>query len=116
MIQLARLEFRSEDGVVVATIIGEIDMSNATDIRRAIGAELTNHTTALIIDLTGVTYLDSAAIHVIYELREQLGQRGLGLRLVVPPEAPPMTALRLAGVLSVVPTLDTVADAEASLA
>ena len=115
MIQLARLELRSSDGVVVAAITGEIDMSNAGDLRRTIGAELTNHTAALIVDLTAVTYLDSAAIHVIYELREQLAQRGLELRLVVPPEAPPMTALRLAGVVGAVPTLDTLADAEASL-
>jgi anti-anti-sigma factor len=115
VIQLARLQLRTTGEVVVAEITGEIDMSNATDLRGAIVGALTNHTAGLVVDLAGVTYLDSAAIHVIYELREQLANRGLQLRLAVPPEAPTQVALRLSGVPDAVPTLATVAEAEASI-
>ncbi len=115
MIQLARLELRTTGAVVVAAISGEIDMSNATDLRGGIVRALSNHSTGLVVDLSQVTYLDSAAIHVIYELREQLSDRGLQLRLAVPPEAPTQLALRLSGVPDAVPTHATAAEAEASI-
>ncbi|HEX8086795.1 MAG TPA: STAS domain-containing protein [Solirubrobacteraceae bacterium] len=115
MIQLARLDVRRSNGVVVATITGEIDMSNATDLRGALVGQLSNHTTGLVIDLTGVTYLDSAAIHLIYELRSQLASRRVELRLVVPDGAATLPALSLTGVPDVVQVFDTVAEAEASI-
>jgi anti-sigma B factor antagonist len=114
--QLARIETRSVGRVVVAAVAGEIDMSNAADLRSAVVAPLTNESTALIIDLTGVTYLDSAAIHLVYELREQLGGRGLELRLVLPPTALTLDALRIAGVPDVVPVFATADEALADVA
>jgi len=114
--QLARLDVRTSGDIVVAEIRGEIDMSNATDLRSATVAALSNRSTGLILDLTHVTYLDSAAIHVIYELRELLGGRGLQLRLVVRPDAPTFDALRLTGVPDAVPVLATAAEAETSIA
>ena len=115
MIQLARLEFQHRGRLVIAQIEGEIDMSNAPDLRTALLGSLSNHSAGLVIDLTGVGYLDSAAVHVIYELRAQLGNRGIELRLAVPPQAPIMTALRLSGVPGAVPILATAAEAQASI-
>lgn len=115
MSQLARLELRAEGAVVVAEIGGEIDMSNAADLSSAITGRLTNESTGLVIDLTAVTYLDSAAIHVVYELREKLGSRGVAFRLVVPPEAPTNLALKLTGVPEAVSVHATAAEAVASI-
>ncbi len=114
--QLARLGFRRSGPVVIAEIEGEIDMSNAGDLRSALIAQVAKDAVGLIVDLSRVTYLDSAAIHVLYELREQLAGRGLHMRLVVVDGAPIETALRLTGVPDAVPICATVADAEASLA
>ena len=113
--QLARLEIRRSDGVLIADVSGEIDMSNAGDLRNALTSQLTNQSSALIIDLSGVSYLDSAAIHVIYELAERLAARLIHFSLVLPPSAAPLAALRLSGVPDVVPILPTVAEAEAGL-
>ncbi len=113
--QLARLDVRDGGRVTVARIEGEIDMSNAADLGRAIAGRVTNHAKGLVIDLTEVTYLDSAAIHVVYELREQLAARNIALRLVVPPGAPTMTTLELTGVPAAVPVLASAAEAEASV-
>jgi anti-anti-sigma factor len=115
MKQLARLAVRRSGDVVVAEIAGEIDMSNAADLRNALVAELAHESTGLVVDLTGVTYLDSAAIHVIYELRERLAGRALALRLVVPPDAPTFEALRLTGVPDAVPVAASAAEAEGSI-
>ncbi|HEX8120582.1 MAG TPA: STAS domain-containing protein [Solirubrobacteraceae bacterium] len=111
--QLARLQLRDSGAFVVAEIAGEIDMSNADDLGRTMSGRLTNDSAGLIVDLSAVTYLDSAAIHTIYELRERLTSRALVLRLVVPPDAPTLLALRLTGVPDAVALFDTVAAAEA---
>jgi anti-sigma B factor antagonist len=114
--QLAQLEVRRAGRVVFACIEGEIDMSNAGDLASAAVNAITTESAFLVLDLEGVTYLDSAAIHMIYELRERLAGRGLKLALAVPPEAPTLTALRLTGVPDAVPTFASAADAEAELA
>jgi anti-sigma B factor antagonist len=113
--QLAQLETRTGGPVVVASIAGEIDMSNAADLGSAAVASLTAESAALLLDLTRVSYLDSAAIHMIYELRERLAGRGLKLAIAVPPDAPTVAALRLTGVPASVPTFATVEAAEAEL-
>ena len=113
--QLATLEVRALDGLVQADVTGEIDMSNADDLARAISAQLKNDNHGLVLDLTHVTYLDSAAIHSIYEMRERLANRNLRFALVVPPEAPTQMALRLTGVPEAVPVFATAAEAAAAL-
>ena len=115
MSPLARLELRAEGAIVVAEIAGEIDMSNAAYLSAAITGRLTNESIGLVIDLTEVAYLDSAAIHVVYELRERLASRGVAFRLVVPPEAPTNLALKLTGVPEAVPVHATAAEAVASI-
>src|SRR5437868_5741264 len=96
---------------MVASMTGEIDLSNAEDVRAAIVGALPNHSLALVLDLSSVVYMDSATVRLIYHLREDLRARGQALRLVVPTASPANDALRLAGVRHQVETLETVADA-----
>ena len=114
--QLARLQVRTSGAVVTAEVSGEIDMSNAADLRNALIAALPNSSMGLVIDLSDVQYLDSAAIRVIYELVDRLAARGIALRLVVPPTAPTLDALRMSGVPDAVPVHATAAEAEATVA
>ena len=51
----------------------------------------------MILDLSGVDYLDSAGIYVIYGMRASLQARGQVLILVIPPTSPVHDSLRLAG-------------------
>ncbi|MEU5262072.1 STAS domain-containing protein [Amycolatopsis sp. NPDC021455] len=67
-----------EDGDRVLTATGEIDMSNATEFGAALDRELAART-AVTVDLTGVTYLDSAGVAVLFD---RAG--GHDLRLVAP--------------------------------
>ena len=56
---------RSPDGTPVVAAVGEIDMSNAGTFRDA----LTRASAAdgrLVVDLTGVEYLDSAGLTVLF--------------------------------------------------
>jgi anti-sigma B factor antagonist len=91
-----RCELRS--GVLCARIAGEIDMSNATELRVAITDATPNSAMGIVIDLSELEYLDSAGIHLIYRLRESLRARGQGLALVIPRTSVIHDPLRLAGI------------------
>lgn len=111
--KLADLQFSDRGRVVIAQVIGEVDLSNADMVEAAIVEATPNHALALILDVTGLGYLDSAGIHLVYKLREKLRARGQALRLVIPAESPANDALRLAGVPRNVETAETL---EAALA
>lgn len=53
---------RRSDGTALLTVVGEIDMSNSEAFAEAIEAVQG----PLVIDLTGVEYLDSAALTVLF--------------------------------------------------
>ena len=53
------------DGIRVLTASGEIDLSNVDDFSGALSAAGTDGA-MLIVDLTGVLYLDSGALNVLF--------------------------------------------------
>jgi len=58
-----------DDGTVVVSATGELDMSNVDALSTAIAEAMTPASQdggVLTIDLTGVEYLDSAAINTLY--------------------------------------------------
>jgi anti-anti-sigma factor len=102
---LARVteEPRGEEGVAVAAVDGEIDASNTLQIGDVLRSMLTNRSTALVVDLTGTTYLDSAAITLFFGLAGDLRQRQQRLLLVVPGTASIARAIGITGLDSAVP-------------
>jgi anti-anti-sigma factor len=72
-----------------------------------------NDLLGLVLDLTGVGYLDSAGIQVIFALRESLEERGQEMRLVVPEDSIISKTLELVDAFSVVGVVRT---AESGLA
>jgi anti-anti-sigma factor len=60
---------RSSDGVLVLTATGEIDLSNVDTFDDALTTAVTDTAAGggtLIVDLSGVEYLDSAAVNVLF--------------------------------------------------
>jgi anti-sigma B factor antagonist len=96
--RLADLQLSLRDLAVIARVTGEIDISNAGELREAITDYTPNDSLGVVLDLTAVDYVDSAGIHMLYRLGESLRQRGLALRIVIPPESAASDALRLAGI------------------
>jgi len=114
--RLADLQVIDEGRVVIARLTGELDLSNTANIGGALAERVPNGALALILDLTDLEYLDSAGIHLIYELRERLRARGQALQLVIPADSPANDALRLAGVAGHVATTETLEAAVAAVA
>jgi anti-sigma B factor antagonist len=96
-VSLGELRLELEDRLVYANVSGDIDMSNAADLRAELSTTIPNDAIGLILDLTDIDYLDSAGIHLIHHLREDLRASGQRLQLVIPQSSIINATLRLAG-------------------
>jgi len=103
MNDLARLEHNAAGPVHIAHVIGEIDVSNADDIFAEIVRAVPNSTGAVVLDLSGTTYLDSSGVRLLFELGRRLTARQQPARVVVPPESLLMRVLRIARVDDALP-------------
>ena len=97
MTEVPNLIIAGENGVVVASLSGEIDLSNATEITDALLGGVPNEALGLVIDLSGVSYLDSAGVRMLAELDHRLGWRAQALRIVAPEESRSRRVLAIAG-------------------
>jgi anti-sigma B factor antagonist len=79
---------------VLIRLAGEIDMANSPVISREIAAQ-TAAATAVLIDLTAVSFLDSAGVRLLDTLVGTLGGRNTPIRLVVAPSGPVRLTLLL---------------------
>jgi anti-sigma B factor antagonist len=66
----------------VVTLAGEIDLATAPGIGREIVAHMTE-SGAVLIDLTAVSFLDSAGVRLLDTLVGNLDDQGTAIRLVV---------------------------------
>jgi anti-anti-sigma factor len=101
--RIAGFEFTQHDSILVATVDGEIDSSNAAELRLALSERLPSASSALVLDLSAVKYLDSSGIHLLFELGRRLAARRQALRLVVPDGAPMRRVLELCAIDAVAP-------------
>jgi anti-anti-sigma factor len=104
--RIAEFEFEQRGDVLIARLDGEIDSSNASQLRLALSDRLPSASSALVLDLSAVTYLDSSGIHLLFDLGRRLAARRQAIRLVVPPGAPVRRVLELCAVDEVAPMDD----------
>lgn len=97
--------------VVVARLSGEVDMTNASFVGEELRSSIPNDATALVVDLSGARYLDSAAIALLFDLARRTSQRRQALRLVAPPESPLRRLLAITEIESVAPLHESLQEA-----
>jgi anti-anti-sigma factor len=114
MSDLARVEL-SGDGVVVARLSGEVDLSNAAEVGDELTAGVPNSALGLVLDLTATEYLDSSGVHLFFELAERLRRRQQRLLIAVPAGAPIRRILRIVELDDTVPVMGTVEEAVAQI-
>jgi anti-sigma B factor antagonist len=93
--------------VALARVAGEIDLANASRVGRSLAAAASR---GLVVDLTGVTYLDSAGIGELFALAARL-RTGGGLALVVPDGSPLHRLLKITQFDEAAPVCLTAEDA-----
>lgn len=83
---LARVETEERGDLLIARVVGEVDLSNAEEIGEALGAALADRARRHVVDLTQTAYLDSAGIRVLFALAARKSERKETLIVVAPAE------------------------------
>ena len=96
--ELAKLRVRERGALVMATVEGEIDLSNSASLLDQLTGAVSNSTSGLVLDLLALEFLDSSGIHMLYDLAERLATRQQGFAVVLEPDAPPRRAIEVSGV------------------
>jgi anti-sigma B factor antagonist len=100
-------------GHVLLTVTGECDVATCDQFRAAMEQMVTPGTDRLIVDLSGLTFLDSTGIHTLVDAQAMLTAAGHRLVLARPQ---PIVAriLSLSGVDQLIRVVGTVAEALAA--
>jgi anti-anti-sigma factor len=113
------VDVQRQDGVPVARLAGEVDLTRAPSIRIELLRAVTNQDHGLVVDLRDTTYLDSAGVNVIFEVAERLSARQQRLHAVVPDRAiieRVLSLVNLRSVLDIHRSLDDAVGAVSELA
>ena len=116
MTPVARLDVSHSDGAVIACVDGDVDLSNAAELRRALNDAAAPDTIGIVVDLTNVAYVDSSGLTVLARLAQELAVRRQGLAVVAPSGSAVRRVFELVQLEHVVSLRDSVADATAALA
>ena len=100
---------RSERGVVIAAVVGDIDLSTVAGLRERL-SELADSGQPLLLDLNRVTFIDSTGLGVLVGVSRRAAVHGTSVHAVC---SQPQTRklLWLTGVDRRIPLADTVEEA-----
>ena len=112
---LAQLQLDEEDGVTIASVEGEIDLSNAVELEMAISQAVANEAVGLVVDLAEVDYLDSSGVTLLFNLSRRVSRRQQEFVVVVPGEAHVREILTLSGATEALQLHDTLPEALSQL-
>lgn len=95
------------EGVAVVSIGGEIDLSTAPAFEAAIAEALEDGPTALVIELSGVTFMASVGLRILAATQENSGKTSpVAVVADNPAASRPIQLTGLDNVVSLYPTLD----------
>jgi anti-anti-sigma factor len=85
-VTFGRVEITSDDRLIVATVRGEVDLSNALAITDEIVEACGSR--RLILDLSEVSYLDSSGVRMLFDLGRRCAVDDQTVAVLVPPGSP----------------------------
>jgi anti-sigma B factor antagonist len=101
-----RVEPRQEGQVAVLEVAGDVDAANAHLLREAVVTAIDGGPPVLLVDMTGVGYIDSVGLGTLVVGLKRASERGASMRLVV--RSPQIEkVLNITGLLSVFEIYDT---------
>jgi len=94
-------------GIYVLSVQGEVDMSSSTEVRQQLAPLLDTSTSAIIVHLVQVSYMDSSGIATLVEGLQQSMKSGISFRLAELSDAVQdiFKLARLDSVFSIYPTI-----------
>lgn len=91
------ITYGTEGTSTLVKVSGEVDVSNASELRDAIDAKLPEAAGELVVDLAGVPYIDSTGIGVLVGAAHRAAEAGASL-VVARPQRNVARVLDLLGV------------------
>jgi anti-anti-sigma factor len=102
LVRTIRVDRHDRGTCHVLDAIGEFDLSNAADLVAGVHAAIEDGKELVVLDLTAVTLLDSAALHRLLEATAHAAVRDVRL-IIVPARAKVHEAVVLAGIEDALP-------------
>ncbi|AIJ23012.1 anti-anti-sigma factor [Amycolatopsis methanolica 239] len=96
---------QEREAAVVVHTSGELDASTVPRLRAIMRGVLSGAPAVLVVDLSGVTFLGSAGMHVLLEIQDLAGNTELRVVAEAHGTVKPLCLTRLVDVLDVYPTL-----------
>jgi anti-sigma B factor antagonist len=101
-----------DEPYTLVSLVGEADVTNAAALRDALAAEVAKRPQTLIIDLSGLRFMDSSALHVILKANRTMDREG-GVLALASPREPVARMLQLTAADQLLPVYATVGEATA---
>jgi anti-sigma B factor antagonist len=70
---------KRDDTTATLTVSGEVDVSNAAELREALEAQLADGVSAVVVDIAEVSYIDSTGIGVLVACAHEAQEAGATL-------------------------------------
>jgi anti-sigma B factor antagonist len=106
MDQEFHIEERPDGDVPVIAVSGEIDVATAPQLRETLQGVISRGKTTIVLDLLGVTFLDSTALGVLVGALKRCRDAGGDLQVVVA-EARILKIFEITGLTSVFTIVDS---------
>ena len=82
-----RIDVAADGAVAIASISGEIDLSDGAQFADEVLARMPDECTGLVVDLSELRYIDSAGIRSLFEIAAALDRRDQPFALAVPQDS-----------------------------
>jgi anti-sigma B factor antagonist len=96
----------------VVALAGESDVYTYDQLRGALETEAAKRVALLIVDLSGLDFMDSTGVQVLLDIRVMMNDHG-GKLALASPQATVARVLNLIGADQLIPVYDSVAEAQA---
>jgi anti-sigma B factor antagonist len=109
------LEITREGDVVIARLDGEIDLANTPTVLAVVLEAVPNDVAGLVIDLSGVRYIDSVGIRMLFTFVRSLHDSRQGMAIAIPPDSPVRKLLKITHLDEATEFRDSIEEAVAAL-
>lgn len=104
-----------EGGLLVVSVIGELDQSTAPDLREALASSLAQPTAPVLVNLSDCDFIDSTGLSLLVEAKRRLEEEELRFGVCCP-DADVQRLLELTGIDRALGLYDTRDEAVSGLA
>jgi anti-anti-sigma factor len=92
---LISVDIEKRGEVVVVTLAGELDISVAGPTGRRIADAVPSSARGVVIDMSGLDFMDSSGVSMLFSLARQVGSHRQELHIVAPPGRPVSRVLEI---------------------